>query len=353
MEDKKFSHNSSEYIEYINSSAWKTKRQEAFKYYGKICYACESNNVSLDVHHLTYANFDHEELSELVPLCRKCHELIHEEYNKLSFKTWAKLTQITLAHLIVALPGKELEGSKVKSFNTNYSKNKKVTKKSVLAYINSISKLPHRKTAINIAKGFDINLQYSNFSGKIPPQARNTVAKFWTEKKGIFYLQPKVIEMLPEFKEPVQAQPKNKKPNTVAPIHRVKEKKVIYNSKPQDSKLTEAIAASRLLSKQTKNFALELVFLHEQNDSLHVIPDQKPSSIVETEILQFWTKNEELGEYTLNTRGARMYGQSVTKHLTYWEEKQHIIRKENSRREAEKSSKKGKHIPKKKRKKKS
>jgi 5-methylcytosine-specific restriction endonuclease McrA len=40
------------------------------------CIRCHLFN-DLHVHHLTYTNLWHEQLSDLVTLCRHCHELSH------------------------------------------------------------------------------------------------------------------------------------------------------------------------------------------------------------------------------------------------------------------------------------
>lgn len=69
------------YIEYINSSEWKLKREEAFKYYGKKCSQCGSEKL-LHVHHNTYKNFRHEEMKDLNVLCEVCHMALHDRINK-------------------------------------------------------------------------------------------------------------------------------------------------------------------------------------------------------------------------------------------------------------------------------
>lgn len=77
---EKMDHNSIDYKNYINSPEWLEKRREVFEEYGNHCQACKKDQGSLDVHHRTYKHFREEELSELVPLCRRCHEAIHDRH---------------------------------------------------------------------------------------------------------------------------------------------------------------------------------------------------------------------------------------------------------------------------------
>lgn len=71
--DKKLSKN---YLDYIHSEQWRLKRREALKHYGYRCSNCGTKK-RLDVHHLTYDRFKNERLSDLMILCRPCHDLAH------------------------------------------------------------------------------------------------------------------------------------------------------------------------------------------------------------------------------------------------------------------------------------
>lgn len=64
-----------EYVKYINSEKWQILRQEVIKEYDGKCFFCWEKGT--DVHHKTYANFGNEPLSDLVLLCRKCHDEEH------------------------------------------------------------------------------------------------------------------------------------------------------------------------------------------------------------------------------------------------------------------------------------
>lgn len=65
-----------EYQEYLNSDHWKQIRLKALKRAGYKCQLCASNK-ELNVHHNTYKNKGHENLNDLVVLCRDCHKKFH------------------------------------------------------------------------------------------------------------------------------------------------------------------------------------------------------------------------------------------------------------------------------------
>lgn len=65
-----------EYKAYLLSIEWKTIRQRLFTERGKQCERCSSNRI-LQIHHLTYERIFKEEMSDLLILCRSCHEKEH------------------------------------------------------------------------------------------------------------------------------------------------------------------------------------------------------------------------------------------------------------------------------------
>ncbi len=64
----------SSYEEYLDSPAWQSKRQEALSRAGHKCQLCGSTG-RLDTHHNTYERFRNEAPTDLVVLCRSCHEI--------------------------------------------------------------------------------------------------------------------------------------------------------------------------------------------------------------------------------------------------------------------------------------
>lgn len=65
-----------QYAEYMRSPAWRRLRQQALEAAGHYCQQCGVSKWSavLEVHHLTYERFMHENLSDLIVLCESCHQ---------------------------------------------------------------------------------------------------------------------------------------------------------------------------------------------------------------------------------------------------------------------------------------
>jgi CRISPR/Cas system-associated protein Cas10 (large subunit of type III CRISPR-Cas system) len=69
------------YKDYINSPRWKAKREKYFDAKGRWCKACRSHE-NIKIHHLSYDNFGHEPLMDLVSLCNSCHVKVHQLHRK-------------------------------------------------------------------------------------------------------------------------------------------------------------------------------------------------------------------------------------------------------------------------------
>lgn len=67
-----------DYYRWINSNAYRKKRNEKLKEVGYKCELCGSAK-NLQVHHITYDNLGYEPLDDLLVVCRKCHEELHKE----------------------------------------------------------------------------------------------------------------------------------------------------------------------------------------------------------------------------------------------------------------------------------
>ena len=93
---------------YIHSPAWFAKRQWWFEAISAAmsgpvrCVGCD--RVWLlerdDVHHIDYSRLGAEQVQDLWPLCRQCHELIHEVMA--GTKSWRKLSRIQANTLALA-----------------------------------------------------------------------------------------------------------------------------------------------------------------------------------------------------------------------------------------------------------
>ena len=66
------------YDRYLLSDRWKVKKNEfnQSRYSKKQCFVCGSKE-KLHVHHKTYDRLYNEELTDLVCLCKDCHEKVH------------------------------------------------------------------------------------------------------------------------------------------------------------------------------------------------------------------------------------------------------------------------------------
>lgn len=78
---KKVSDEKKQHEKELASPKWKKKREEVFERYGKQCVECGSTK-NIQVHHLIYRKGHHlweYNVNELIPLCKKCHQKIHDD----------------------------------------------------------------------------------------------------------------------------------------------------------------------------------------------------------------------------------------------------------------------------------
>lgn len=66
------------YQEYLQTDEWKDTRRRALKRARFACQVCNVKNTELHVHHRTYDNLGCEENTDLIVLCKRCHEKAHE-----------------------------------------------------------------------------------------------------------------------------------------------------------------------------------------------------------------------------------------------------------------------------------
>lgn len=64
------------YAAYLQSAAWRAKRALAENQHGIICVECRVAAAE-NIHHKTYSRIGDEDVADLVPLCRRCHEAQH------------------------------------------------------------------------------------------------------------------------------------------------------------------------------------------------------------------------------------------------------------------------------------
>lgn len=70
-----------DYQEYLQSPAWKFKRECVLAFWDHSCALCSSPE-RVEVHHRTYERLGRELLTDLIVLCEKCHEEHHEKLGR-------------------------------------------------------------------------------------------------------------------------------------------------------------------------------------------------------------------------------------------------------------------------------
>ena len=65
------------YSAYLKTPRWRRKRREILKKHGFRCELCGSG-TNLNVHHITYENLPDECDDDLLSVCKRCHDKIHE-----------------------------------------------------------------------------------------------------------------------------------------------------------------------------------------------------------------------------------------------------------------------------------
>ena len=61
------------YADYLKSSHWKAFRAKALKHYASKCYLCGCE-CRPELHHNDYSRLGGELISDVIPLCRDCHQ---------------------------------------------------------------------------------------------------------------------------------------------------------------------------------------------------------------------------------------------------------------------------------------
>lgn len=80
--------NSIEYREYLRSDHWIKFKHGYSRKYKNECYLC-GDTQWLELHHVTYERLGKELQTDVVYLCRDCHELVHQKTQSgIEAKTW-------------------------------------------------------------------------------------------------------------------------------------------------------------------------------------------------------------------------------------------------------------------------
>jgi len=86
-----------DYDSYLTSDAWKAKRYQRLGLDGFSCQGCGATG-SLDVHHRHYVTLGSEDMTDLVSVCRFCHDEIHRVQRASGFPL-EEVTKLMLRHL--------------------------------------------------------------------------------------------------------------------------------------------------------------------------------------------------------------------------------------------------------------
>ena len=66
------------YREYLKTNHWKQVREKAIKKAGFKCQLCNSFSKFLNVHHRDYDRLGNERDTDVIALCKTCHEKFHD-----------------------------------------------------------------------------------------------------------------------------------------------------------------------------------------------------------------------------------------------------------------------------------
>lgn len=69
------------YRQYLKSEHWQQIRKVALERADHKCQVCGHRDKKLNVHHNTYENKGHEDLTDLCVLCDDCHKAFHKKRN--------------------------------------------------------------------------------------------------------------------------------------------------------------------------------------------------------------------------------------------------------------------------------
>ncbi len=66
------------YDEYLKTPEWRANRESKINRARGRCQVCNASDHPLNVHHRSYRRLGHERFTDLVVLCRPCHQVFHE-----------------------------------------------------------------------------------------------------------------------------------------------------------------------------------------------------------------------------------------------------------------------------------
>lgn len=84
------------YRDYMLSPEWKAVKLRYLRsHLPKDCFVCRAPyENSFHFHHRTYKNFGRERLLDIVPVCQRCHRLIHQLVRQTGKHIWQVTTKL-------------------------------------------------------------------------------------------------------------------------------------------------------------------------------------------------------------------------------------------------------------------
>jgi hypothetical protein len=103
------------YASYMDSPAWHQRRQlwleswTATHHREPACVVCQApwSLHNGDLHHRSYCRLGHEAFADLIPVCNRCHLLLHAVLER--SPAWRRLNRAQATDLIVALLRRRIE----------------------------------------------------------------------------------------------------------------------------------------------------------------------------------------------------------------------------------------------------
>jgi hypothetical protein len=96
---------SDDYSKYLQSEHWLRLAKETKRIAGNRCQVCNSPD-ELCAHHRTYERRGHELQSDLICLCRDCHEMFHEKgkYEKTFHERFTTMEKLAPIFIVPSVP---------------------------------------------------------------------------------------------------------------------------------------------------------------------------------------------------------------------------------------------------------
>jgi hypothetical protein len=68
-----------DYSAYVRSPHWRQFRKSYFASNSAACWVCTKTEDRLVLHHLTYNRIGEERFDDVLPMCARCHRLVHDK----------------------------------------------------------------------------------------------------------------------------------------------------------------------------------------------------------------------------------------------------------------------------------